>query len=51
MQSNRLTKVAVTVCKKSSPMAVNLVSWFSFDKQILYLLKIIFAQHLQTEAD
>ena len=32
-------------------MAVNLISPFSFDKQILYLLKIMFANHLQTEAD
>ena len=31
-------------------MVVNLISRFSFDKQILYLLKIIFANHLQTEA-
>ena len=30
-------------------MAVNLILPFSFDKQILYLLKIIFANHLQTE--
>ena len=32
-------------------MAVNLISRFSFDKQVLYSLKIIFAKHLQTEAD
>ena len=32
-------------------MEVNLISRFSFDKQILYLLKIIFVEHLQTEAD
>ena len=31
-------------------MEFNLISRFSFDKQILYLLKIIFAKHLQTEA-
>ena len=32
-------------------MAVNLISQVSFDKHILHLLKIIFANHLQTEAD
>ena len=32
-------------------MQVNLISRFSFDKQILYLLKIIFVEHLKTEAD
>ena len=32
-------------------MAVNLILRFSFDEQVLYLLKITFAKHLQTEAD
>ena len=32
-------------------MAVNLISRFSFDEQILYLLKIIVVNHLQREID
>ena len=31
-------------------MAINIISRFSFDIQILYELKIIFANHLKTEA-
>ena len=32
-------------------MVVKLITQFSNDKQIFNLLKIIFAKHLQTEAD
>ena len=50
-QINAYKSSIYCICKKRGLMAVYLISWFSFNKQILYLLKIIFANHLQTEAD